>query len=117
VGASYVREQTDLSLVVSGNGTVISDPAGLRCGPIKAAVCQAKRGFGCGVRKFGRTPQNIQFAGKTNLPTPHLQLAACVLEDLTDGLRAVFRAVDQFSPDLRLVAKGGHIEGHNTLLL
>jgi len=29
-----------------------------------------RRGFGCGVRKFGRTPQNIQFAGKTNLRTP-----------------------------------------------
>jgi hypothetical protein len=23
------------------------------------------------VRKFGRTPQNIHFAGKTNLRTPH----------------------------------------------
>jgi len=26
------------------------------------------------VRKFGRTPQNIQFAGKTNLRTPHALL-------------------------------------------
>ncbi len=28
-----------------------------------------------GVRKFGRTPQNIQFAGKTNLRTPHAELS------------------------------------------
>src|SRR5207249_2216849 len=45
-----------------------------------------------------------------------LQLAACVLEDPADGLRAVFRAVDQLGPDLGLVAEGRHIEGHNTSL-
>src|SRR6266496_4322346 len=46
-----------------------------------------------------------------------LQLAARVLEDAADGLCAVFRAVDQLGPDLRLVAEGRHVEGHNPSLL